>query len=254
MSNNKSNNIMSIEKVLNIIEIMSEYGSPMRLQDISEITKIPTTTAYRLINTLKNKGYIMQETSSSRYYLSLKIFNIGNKISENISINNLSIPFLKKLSYDCIHSVNFAVLQDNKATILNVVGGSLESHNITTRIGRSVPLHCTAIGRSLMFDFTDEMIEEYMSNIELMRYTPLTTMNIENLKNKLEFLRNNGYSYDPGEYRAGIVGVSAPILNDSLNPIASISIADLASEITDEKIKFLSENIIKTAKEISKII
>ena len=254
MNTNKVKNIMSIEKTLNLIELMADYGAPIRLQDLADIADMPKATVYRLINTLKNKGYVKQDLSSSRYYLSLKIFSIGTKISENISINNISVPFLKKLSEECSKSVNFAVVQDNKAIILNIIGGASEAHDITAKLGSAVPLHCTAIGRSLMINYDRNMIDKYMSNTPIIKYTPLTTVDSDTLYEKLNNIKTTGFSYDPGEYRAGIIGISAPILDQLKNPVASISIADLASEITPEEINFLSSKVVNTAKEISKII
>ena len=57
MNTNKVKNIMSIEKTLNLIELMADYGAPIRLQDLADIADMPKATVYRLINTLKNKGY-----------------------------------------------------------------------------------------------------------------------------------------------------------------------------------------------------
>ena len=48
----------SVEKVLAIIEAMSEFRSPMRLQDVSARVQLPASTALRLLNTLITYGYL----------------------------------------------------------------------------------------------------------------------------------------------------------------------------------------------------
>lgn len=243
--------ILSLEKALNIIEILSNSNAPMRLQDIAAAADIPASTALRLIYTLQLRGYIKQEAASSRYYLSMKLFSIGCRISDNLSISDIARPHLKTLATRLSHSVNLAVAQDNLVFIIDVVGGSSESHNITTRPGRTVPLHCTALGRALMFDYTPSQFEEYLSATPLVSYTPLTIHEHEALWLELEREKEMGYSFDPGEFRPGIVGVGAPIFDDSGHAVASISIAELSSVSTPEMIREFGLAVLDTAGKIS---
>lgn len=244
--------ILSLEKALNILELMSNHNAPMRLQDIAQAVGIPASTALRLIYTLQSRGYINQDPASSRYYLSLKLFNLGSRISDNLSISEIARPHLKALSAQLGRSANLAVAQGNQVFIIDVVGGSSESHVITTRPGRTIPMHCTSLGRALMFDFTPAQIEEYWSATQVVPYTPLTVLDREALAQELERSRLQGYTYDPGEYRPGIAGLGAPILDNSGHPIASISVAELSSVITPEMIQAFSAALIHTARDISK--
>jgi IclR family KDG regulon transcriptional repressor len=246
--------ILSLEKALNIIEIMANYGMPMRLQDIATSAEIPSSTALRLIYTLQKHGYINQEPASSRYYLSLKFFNIGSQISENLSIANIARPHLNELAAQVSRSVNLAISEGHSAIIVEVFGGSLESHIITTRPGRLLPMHCTALGRSLMIDYTKEQLDEYFDCVPLLSYTPLTITTPEQLYQELDVIKKCGYAYDPGEFRAGICGVAAPILSDHGHPVASISIAELSSVITLNLIQEFSEKVIQTANKISSLL
>lgn len=246
--------ILSLEKALNIIEILSNSNLPMRLQDIAAAADIPASTALRLIYTLQLRGYIKQEPASSRYYLSLKLFSIGSRISDNLSISDIARPLLKMLATQLSHSVNLAIAQDNLVFIIDVVGGSSESHNITTRPGRTVPLHCTALGRALMIDYTSEQLDEYLSSTPLISYTPLTVHDRESLWRELEQVREKGYSFDPGEFRPGIVGVGAPILNDSGHPVASISIAELSSVSTPEMVHEFAAAVQETSRKITALL
>lgn len=225
-----------MHKALDIVEIMADREFPARLQDIAADAGLSPSTALRLINTLRQRGYVNQEASSSRYYLSLKLFTLGARISSNFSIMNIARPYLKKVSIQLSRSVNLAVAQNEKVFILDVVGGAAESHMITTQPGRVVPLYCTALGRALMFGYTDQEIDEYCAQNELISFTPCTIVDRNTLKEQLNTSRLCGYSYDAGEYRNGIVGIGVPIMDSSGKPVASISVAELLSVITDEMI------------------
>ncbi|MEA4933903.1 MAG: IclR family transcriptional regulator [Lawsonibacter sp.] len=252
MSSTKS--ILSLEKALSIIEIMANDTTPMRLLDIANTAGIPTSTALRLVGTLQAKGYVCQDPATARYYLSLKLFHIGNRICSGLSITYIAKPYLKELAAQTGHSVNLAVHQDYHAFIVNVTPSFSENGTITTYPGRAVPLHSSAIGRALMFDYTPEQIDEYLETVPLTAYTALSILDRETLILELERSRKRGYTYDPGELRPGIVGIGAPILDQFGHPIASISVAELSSAITPELNDSLSQAIIQTTKKISSII
>lgn len=252
MEENKTGKtILSLQKALDIIEIMAAHEAPVRLQDIAQEAGIPSSTALRLINTLRLRGYVNQESASPRYYLSLKLFTLGSQVSANFSVLSVARPYLKEASSELGRSVNLAIEQNRQVFILEVVGGASESHVITTRPGRSVPLHCTSLGRALMFDYAQEQIDEYCAEVDLQAYTSVTVANAAALKQELERSVQRGYALDTGEYREGIMGIGVPIMDGTGRPVASISVAELCSVATQGLIDEMSAVLIRTAKQIS---
>ena len=72
MSEKASLNNQSIDKGLDIIEVMARNGTPMRLNEIASETGLTKSTAFRMINALRSRGYILQIEDNSRYMLSPK--------------------------------------------------------------------------------------------------------------------------------------------------------------------------------------
>ena len=54
----------SVEKSLQIIEILAKERSPMRLQDIAAACGMPASTVLRMLNTLLVYGYITRIPSA----------------------------------------------------------------------------------------------------------------------------------------------------------------------------------------------
>ena len=105
-----------------------------------------------------------------------------------------------------------------------------------------------------MINYSKEQLEEYINAVPFTPYTPLTITSAEALYQKLETVQNCGYAYDPGEFRAGIAGLAAPIFAGSEQPIASISVAELSSIVTPELIDVLSKAVLETARKISTLL
>lgn len=135
--------------------------------------------------------------------------------------------------------------------IIDVINGFSEDELIITKPGRIIPLYCSAIGRALLLDHTPEQMDDYFDNTTLLSHTPLTTTSREVLLEKLAQSRVRGYTFDPGELRPGIAGFGAPI-RSSGHIIASISLAELSSILTQEAIHQLGNSVAETARKISK--
>ena len=88
----------SVEKALQIIEIMMKEPEAMRLQDIALKAEMPPSTALRMINTLLVYGYVNQDPDTLRYSLSLKFAQVGSAVSSRFSLSKIAHPLLVELS------------------------------------------------------------------------------------------------------------------------------------------------------------
>ena len=249
--NTKRKATLSLEKAISIIELLAETPHPMRLLDISEQTKIPPSTALRLLSTLQSHGYINQDSITSRYSLSLKLFHIGCKVSNNISIISKARSALEISASYLKRSLNFAILQNDEIFVLEVIGGAFEAPVITIQSGNRVPLYCTALGRAILSYYKEEDVIRYCATHQLYGYTNLTTTNPHELINELRATQIRGYAYDKGEFRHGISGVGVAIPDGSDIPSAAISVAFLSSELSQSAIESLGIELKKTAIKIS---
>ena len=70
MSETSTSNL-SIDRMLRIIELMSESGKPMRLNEIAESSGVSTSTAMRILNTLIEREYAKQNEETLLYSLTM---------------------------------------------------------------------------------------------------------------------------------------------------------------------------------------
>ena len=61
-------------------------------------TNIAKTTAFRILETLKEREYVNIDHLTERYNLDLKCLELGIKGLMNVNLVEVSIPFLKTLS------------------------------------------------------------------------------------------------------------------------------------------------------------
>jgi DNA-binding IclR family transcriptional regulator len=93
-------------------------------------------------------------------------------------------------------------------------------------MGMRLPAHVTSVGKTLLANLTEKELNNYFTTTkELKKYTKNTITDIENLKEYLKQVREQGYALDNEEVEEGLVCVAAPIFDLNKRAIAAISIS-----------------------------
>src|SRR5204863_6540553 len=97
-----------------------------------------------------------------------------------------------------------------------------------TGVGRLVPLHCTAVGKTLL------AFGKYPLPTELEPSTPMTITESQALALNLEHTRELGYALDDEELTLGVRCMAAPVYDLSGQLAASMGISGPTLRVTRE--------------------
>lgn len=244
----------SVEKVIQIIEVMAKEGRSMRLQDIALKTDMPASTALRMVNTLLVYGYVNQDPDTLRYSLSLKFAQIGSIVSSQVSLRQIAHPLLVELSHRCKESCCLAVESEMELIYTDVVDGPDNMLKIMQRIGKRAPLHSTGIGKLLLLNYSREHLRELIRIKGLTPLTPNTVCTEEALLERLSLIRAQGYALDDEECELGARCVAAPVYDYTGQVVAGISVSGPVSRLSMERITVIAPVVQDTAHRISKLM
>jgi IclR family KDG regulon transcriptional repressor len=114
------------------------------------------------------------------------------------------------------------VLEGNTAVYIL----KIESHctiRMFSRMGRRVPLYCTAIGKTLLAYAKSEDREAALKGVRLLAFTPKTLTTRAGLHAELERIREQGFALDAEEHEEGIHCIGAPIFDHTGGVVATLS-------------------------------
>lgn len=249
---NKSVSInQSVERVFMIIELMAENKEPMRLQSISEELDIHPTTVLRFLYTLMKCGYVEQDKETLKYYLTLKICAISNRVKSNSQISYLAKPYLFSLSKTLKESICLAIERDMTVVYIDVVDGPDKILKTMQRIGNIAPMHCTGIGKLILVDKSEKDIDEMIEKKGLTKFTDNTLVTKESLMKELKQIKKLGYAFDNEECEIGARCVAVPIKNYTGKTVAGISVTGSIFKITDEFVNNNIKYLLEAAQKIS---
>lgn len=244
--------IQSFVKMMSILECFSTINRHLTLAQIAQLAAIPRPTVHRMLSSMKEIGFIEQDSRTSAYSLGIKLFELGNISLANMDILREAKPFMDRLSKLSGESSHLGVFNGFEVVVV-------EREEPLDRQSRGIqpieasPAHCTGVGKALLAFQRPEVIERVIE-AGLKKFTSTTISKPDDLRKELAAIRKRGYAIDNSEHQVWVRCISAPIRNSSGHVFASVSVTGAADRMTDTKITSLAPLVLQTADSISRQI
>lgn len=227
--------INSVSNAFRILSCFSDRNPELRLKDISEMTDMTPSAVSRSLATMREVGYIDQNPQTGAYRLSIRFVELAGIVLNSMEIRRRATPYLDELIERTGLTANLGVLDRGEVVYV----ARIESPDVIRRyfqIGKRNPVHCTALGKALMCDKSDEEIEAIIKERGMIRRTINTITDLDQFKECLGEARLRGYAVDYEELINGINCLAAPIRDLSGEIIAAISIVGHVSRCPADRI------------------
>ena len=242
--------VKSLIKALRILEELAEHGA-LGVTELGQRLGMGLSTVHRLLGTLRGKGYVLTDPTTSRYMLGGTVARLGDSISRQSPLLKLGTAAVEELSRQCNESVNLAVL-DGTDVVYSARHESSYSLRSTSVLGGRWPAHATALGKALLADLTEsDVLRLYGRNPRLRKLTPKTISDLKRLLAELTVVRRAGVAEDREENSIGVRCVAVPIRGASGQAVAALSVSGPISRMTSERINALKSDLRRAGAEFS---
>jgi len=242
--------VQSVDRTLTILEVLSDYSDGLGITDISERVNLHKSTVYRLLSTLSYKGYVVQDEETSKYKITFKLFELGSKKVEKLDLLNCSKPYTKALMESVNEVVHLVIREDTEIVYIDKVEAN-NTISMASRVGKRNPMYCTATGKGMLAFMPEEEVLKVWNSSKIIKLTKNTNTDFILFKKELQTINKTGYAIDNEENEIGVRCVSAPIFNINGEIAGAVSISGPVHRITEDKIDFISKEVLKYASLIS---
>jgi DNA-binding IclR family transcriptional regulator len=250
------NPVQSAERIFGVLETLAETG-PAGLMDLSSRLSLHKSTVHRLLSSLISMGYAKQEEQTGKYALTFKVVELSEKVLSRVDIISLVHPIMEELANGCRETVHFVQRRGTEVFYLDKVA-PLYPHEsairMASQVGLARPLYCSAVGKAILAEMTEEEVEYIWKNSAIEKKTEHTITALPNLLKELEAVRRSGYALDNEENEIGVRCIAACVRNHNGQPNNAFSISAPAGRMTAERIDQLAEDILKTKIAIQKAL
>ncbi len=243
----KSYSVEFVLRALDIIETLAESGGS-RVTDLAMELGCSKNTAFRLLQTLMDRGYVKQADDSS-YELTFLLVNLSDKIISHTDLNNIVRPYLEELRNEFGETATLAIVDGTEIVYLQRVLGNQPYHT-SFNVGSRAKSYRTSLGKAILAFSPPKAVDNILKE-EFQAVTPFTITDPMRFEAELRSTAERGYAVDNQENVLGICCVGAPIFNRRGEAIAAISVSGLSVRLTEEVIEKIAKSVTSKASSIS---
>jgi DNA-binding IclR family transcriptional regulator len=242
--------IPSVDRALNLLELLASTSAGFNLSMISRKLNIPKSSAYYLVTTLAKRNLVRRSPRGRVYSLGTDALGFARMNPAELDLKIFCSPYVQSLSKKLGITAQFGIREGAEARIID----RSETHGLRldSWVGRHFDLHCTAIGKALISSASEAELEQLFRSRGLPKHNENTVCSLEVLKSHLLEVRRRGFATDDEEHELGVRCVASPVFNCVGGVVGAICVFSPAAHLSRAQMPNVGAEVAKAAKEISR--
>ena len=224
--------VKSADRVLTLIELLSEHRDGLTFTQLQELTKWPRSSLYGLIRTMAERRHLEFDPHRQAYRIGVRLWEAGQAFNSGVDVAQIAMPHLQSVRDRLGETVQLAVL-DGVENIYIAKVDARHALKLDSFVGARLPAYATGIGKVLLAGLDDAELDERFRDVKLMPYTDETITDIGTLRQVLRTIRKQGFATDNGEYTLGVCCWAVPILDVGGKVSVAISTSIPSARLSD---------------------
>lgn len=239
----------ALGKTVAVVEALAQAG---RLSDIARQTRLPVSTVHRILQELVAAGWA-REGELRTYSLGARLLSLPARSTGSADLARLARPVLRDLAQETGRTIHFAMLDGDQLVYLDKIE-SRGAYAMKSRIGASIPLHCTAIGKAVLARFDDSEVRQVAARTRLPAQTVRTLSDVSALLRHLRKVRAIRYAVDDEENELHTRCIGAAVVGHLGEPVGGVSVSSLAYDLSGSEVLEIGPMVVAAADRISKAL
>jgi IclR family acetate operon transcriptional repressor len=239
------------QKALRVLEAAAAPNGPHRLADIAARASVAKPSTHRLLVMLVADGYLTAD-GGGRYGVGPRLHAFAAEVSAH---GPRDIGQLLRALQQAVggHTAHLALRSGDHATYIQKIDSD-QPYQMASRVGMSIPLHCTAIGKCILAYLPPDEVDEIIATRGLPGRTPATITDRRRLDAELAFIRERGYAVDDEENELTIRCVAAPVFDAGQRTLGAVSVSTVTFAVSREKLESFVPDLLATAAKVSRAL
>jgi DNA-binding IclR family transcriptional regulator len=213
-----------VGKALGLLVLLGDEPRGASAAEISRRAELPFSTTYRLLGSLTRDGFVDYEPDGRRYHLGLRIFQLGQRVSNHHGFAGAALPVLRRVTEQTGEATILSVRDGHHHLTVNKVDGP-RTFRVTSDPGHLGALHTTSVGKVLVAFADDAERQRLMEELELESLTEFSITDRDAFRAEIEQVRSRGYALMDEENELGMRAVAVPVFNSQGHAFASLATA-----------------------------
>lgn len=226
----------SIQRVLDILEVIASSDRPLTPTELSEVLDIPKASIHRLCSSLESQGFL-QAGLSGRGLLPGHRFNrMAQGVLASSPLRAERHAILTQLSQSIGETCNISIPDGSEMIYFD----RAETHwpvRIQLQVGSRVPVYSTASGKMYLSSLLSGKRQRILQSTTLVPFTQNTIIDPVELEHELKQTNERGYAIDNEEYIQGMVALAIPVTDVKGRLYATVSFHAPVMRVTADSLE-----------------
>lgn len=243
--------IESVDNVLRLLWLIGERNT-LRLTDAGDYLGVASSTAHRLLAMLQYRGFVQQNLASRVYEIGPTLDRIAFSLLRRLDVRDRARPILERLNSELQETMHLGRLEGQLVHFFDSIE-SPRAVRVGSRLGRSIPAHCTSTGKAMLAQLSDsELITLYPDPV-LEKMTSVSIGTRDALLNAVNEVRRKGFAISNGESEEGVSSVAVALTRTS-GPVMAVNVSVPSTRMSTSTRRTIVATLTDAVKEIDQLI
>ena len=231
-----------LHKTLDVLEALAGTDE-LSVSELSAASGVNKAAAYRILNTLERRGYVVRGTDDVRHY------SLGPAlralVRDTQSPGDLLVaarPELQSLWEEFGETVNLGVLSGDRVLYLDILESD-QGLRTTVQVGSHDDIHSTALGKAMLSALPVSDARHLLRSTERTAKTAHTITSLPELIAELDTVRRQGYALDDEGNEQGARCVAAAVIDRRGRPLGAMSVSAPTWRMPDETVAKIGQRL-----------
>ncbi|MEV6412395.1 IclR family transcriptional regulator C-terminal domain-containing protein [Kribbella sp. NPDC051718] len=210
-----------MSRVLRAMEFVAGSKDGVTAKEIAAHLELAVPSAYHLLATLTESGYLVHLAQDHRYGLGYRV----RLLERQLEVPPLIAAAVRRLHLEADAAAYYAVYREVNVVVAHVVDSERRPRVQVLDIGFHEATHATAFGKVMLAAMTSEDRGAYLDRVGLRQCTARTLTDRTQLEGHLEQVRLSGVALEIGEFQDGLTCLAAPVRSSAGAVLASVAIS-----------------------------
>lgn len=242
--------VPALERGLEILETLRHHSEGLGINEAARELDIPVNSAFRILNTLLQFGYVQRDAKSKKFTLSTKLFSIACDHASETTLIEAALPIMRELRNALKETVVISVLSGQQGIVLEQVPG-LHPFRFVCDPGTRQATHASASTKAILAFLPADERDVVLNGLPMPRLTEHTITTRQAFLQELRQVKKDGYALDRAEALEGVFCVAAPIFDRQGHPVAAITVTGPGTRMHLELLPELGQKVQEHTRRIS---
>lgn len=238
------------DKTLTILGLFSDDRLSVSAADVADALGCARSTAYRYLQTLVSTSFL-EDAPEGGFRLGIRVMELARLARRGYGLAEIARPVMHRLAHQVSETVLLTRRVGDAVVCVERYEGGQQLVRLSYERGTRLPINAGASALVLLAWLPIHEAREVLGARPLLHFTDNTLTDIEPLLDRLAEIRSAGVSVTVAEVDPDVMGIAAPIVDETGAVIAGLSVVALRRRVPDERVDDLVAAVRTAADELT---